>query len=234
MSTLIVNVDAGEHDDHQLDLELLQYVDALNIGLGGHAGDPKWSQQLAKRAMESGKRVHLHPGYPDRQRFGRVELDIPWTELAESLTVQRAVLPDVTACKFHGAIYNRSIVDAEFAQRLVQWCDKDGIDCLVTMDDSCLAGVAQDSGITVLRESFVDRRYVWTGDRLALQSRSESGAVITDVSDVLRQAKSIDEGNIVLADGTQRAIRCDTICFHGDSVNALALAKAIDEWKHDR
>ena len=149
MSTLIVNVDAGEHDDHQLDLDLLQYVDALNIALGAHAGDPTWSRELAKRAVESGKHVHLHPGFPDRECFGRVELDIPWSELAESLTAQRAVLPGVTACKFHGAIYNRSIVDAKFARRLVQWCNENDIDRLVTMDGGCLAGVAQDSGITV-------------------------------------------------------------------------------------
>lgn len=233
MKDLIVNVDAAESEHHQVDLELLPYVDALNVALGGHAGDPKWSRELAARANDQGKRVHLHPGYPDRKNFGRIDIAMPWDELAQSLTIQRDVLPDTTACKFHGALYNRSIGDREFAEQLIRWCKNSGVEEIVTMDSGCLADAARNESVAVLSEGFADRRYVLKNDRLELQPRSEPGAVLVDVLAGLGQTKLIGEGFVVLAGGEKHPIQCETVCLHGDGENALELARAIDNWKRE-
>ena len=227
--TIIVNVDAGEGEPNDpLDLKLLRHVDAINIALGGHAGEPAWSQELAERARSAGKRVHLHPGYPDREGFGRQPMQMEWPDLARSLSLQRAVLPQVQTCKFHGAIYNQAVLDNEFAKQLAGWCQDEGINEIVTPSQSCLAEAAEQRGIQILREAFADRRYVMNDHRLTLQHRSEAGAVIEIVSEAISQCNLItNDGRVQLADGTFAEISCDTICIHGDGKNAIELAATL-------
>ena len=227
--SIIVNVDAGEGaPGNPLDLELLKQVDAINIALGGHAGDPAWSQELAERALSIGKRVHLHPGYPDREGFGRRAMQIKWPDLATSLSAQRAILPQVQTCKFHGAIYNQAILDTKFAQQLARWCKDEGISEVVTPNQSGLAEAAERLGIKVLKEAFADRRYVMIDHRLTLQPRSQEGAVIENVSETLSQCNLIlNEGRVQLADGGFSQILCDTICIHGDGKHSVEVASKI-------
>ena len=227
-----LNVDAGEGDAKSTrDLALLPHIDAINIALGAHAGDPAWSRELADRALAMNKTVFLHPGYPDRPNFGRVEMNLPWQQLSESLSQQRDVLPNITGCKFHGAIYNRSTVDRDFADHVVAWCQTASIDTVVAPGDSCMADAAAQAGITVVREAFIDRRYVLRDGRLALASRNEEGAVIASRGEALAQVLRIMRGGVVvLADATEYPITCDTICLHGDHEGAVELAKMVREW----
>ena len=172
--------------------------------------------------------MHLHPGYPDREGFGRQPMQIKWPDLARSLSSQRAVLPQVRTCKFHGAIYNEAVLDAEFAQQLAQWCQDEGINEVVTPSQSCLAEAAERRGINVLREAFADRRYVMNHHQLTLQPRSEAGAVIEIVSEAISQCNLIaNQGRVQLTDGTFAEILCDTICIHGDGKNAIELAATL-------
>ena len=205
---------------------------AINIACGGHAGNPAWSRELAARALDHGVRVHLHPGYPDRAGFGRRPMDISWTELANSLREQRAVLPDTSVLKLHGALYNKAAHDACLAEQIADWCVEEGIREMVTMPETIGEKVAKERGITVLREAFADRRYVQRSGGLALQSRSDLGAVLHTCTEVVAQARSIVEQQCVtVADGRVFPVACDTICLHGDGPDALVLAQALKAWQ---
>ncbi len=231
---MLINVDIGE-SENELEFQLLQNVDLVNIALGAHAGSPAWSRQLYRLAMKSGKQVALHPGYPDRDGFGRRDLRLPWPTLLDSLNQQHAVLPDVTRCKFHGAIYNQAVVDDAFAKRLATWCDDSGITQIVTPPHSSLALAASSRGISVLREGFVDRRYQFTKDRLTLASRDDAAAVIEEVDDAMTQANQIaDHDRVRTIDGTTHPLQCDTLCFHGDSAHAIELSQRLRQWNELR
>ncbi|NND98270.1 MAG: hypothetical protein HKN47_13170 [Pirellulaceae bacterium] len=236
MTSFIINVDAGEGSPgSQVDLELLENVDAVNIALGAHAGNPTWSRELAARAVASGKRVHLHPGYPDREGFGRRSMQISWSELSDSLSVQRDVLPDVATCKFHGAIYHQAGNDRAMADQLTQWCIDHNISEILTPDASELALSAKSRGINVLREAFVDRRYRLADGRLQLQPRSEPGAIIDDVESAIAQAERIIlQQEVELVDHSVHPISCDTLCLHGDALHAVELSKALRDWRCEK
>lgn len=229
---MIVNVDAGEGDaGSSKDLALMQHVDAMNLALGGHAGDPGWTRELACLALDRGLRVHLHPGIPDRENFGRVAPEgMSWAQLVRSLTRQRAILPAVSACKFHGALYNLSTVDREMASKLVEWCLAEGVDELLVFPGGELEAVARGVGLRVVREGFIDRCYRRDGEqgRLVLAARELPGAVLEDVEAALKQARGLIGGKVVgLLEGGEAVVECETLCLHGDGVRALELAERL-------
>jgi len=224
-----INVDAGEDlAQRRRDLELLPWVGAVNIALGGHAGDPDWARDLAARAAAEGLRVHLHPGYPDREHFGRRALPMDWTELSASLTRQRAALPDVEVCKFHGALYNQAATDRALAENLAGWCVASRVTEVLTPPDSALAAACASAGVRVVREGFADRSYTVRDGRLGLAPRTERGAVLTEPAACVAQAMEIVEhGRVVLVEGRTHALVCDTLCVHGDTEDALAIVKRL-------
>ena len=229
MKRLLINADAGEGAaGSELDLQLLELVDALNIAVGGHAGDPAWSRELAARAQAAGVAVHLHPSYPDRTHFGRRDLDLPWDELRAALSEQRAVLPNVAVCKFHGALYNRAAVDYRLAEHLVTWAQLEGIHTLLAPAHSALAAAASDAGLTLLREAFADRAYVSAASGAVLAPRDQAGAVHHSLDAALNQTRQIaTTATVQLLDGGTHPMPCDTLCLHGDGPLAIELAAAL-------
>lgn len=230
---ILINADCAEGtpgSDH--DRDLVTCVDAVNLACGGHAGDPAWTRELAQHASACGVDVHLHPGYPDREHFGRRHLDMPWDRLRASLDAQRAVLPEVQAVKFHGALYNRSMGDDQLAARLADWCRATGITTVLAMPASALADAAAALGLQVLREGFADRAYEREGGGLRLCARGTAGAVLTDLPVAMAQVRAIVEsGEVPLRDGTRMPLQCDTLCIHGDADHGLALARALRLWQ---
>jgi len=230
--SLLLNIDAGEHEPGWAgDLAFLEVVDAVNLALGGHAGDPGWTRELAAEAEFRGVRVHLHPSYPDRENFGRYIMQMDWRDLSASLTEQRSVLPDCTVCKPHGALYNEAARDPELAARLSDWCLRQGIDEVLCSPGSAFAQAASSAGLRVLREGFADRAYVRDRDgSVVLAPRSQTGAVLDSVEAALVQAYHIStEGKVALLSGGEAELQCDTICLHGDAVSALELATRLRE-----
>lgn len=230
---MLVNVDAGEGEvGCRKDRALLDHVDAVNLALGGHAGDPGWTQELATEAQMKGVCVHLHPGFPDRENFGREPFPMEWGELAASLTEQRALLPEVRVCKFHGALYHEATNDRRLAGKLVAWCHEEGIEALLVFPGGALEAAAEKAEIAVLREGFMDRAYRLEGQeeggRLVLAERKVPGAVHGEVALCLAQArKIIEEGRVGLLGGGEATLDCETLCLHGDSATALELASRL-------
>ena len=154
---------------------------------------------------------------------------MPWPELASSLSQQRAVLPDCTGIKFHGALYNQAIHDKDLAERLLAWCQSEGLSLLVTMPGA-LATAAHAAGLQVRCEGFADRRYVVENEQLCLAPRSQPGAVITDAQASIAHVCDIIAHGGVEIDGSVQALAVDTWCVHGDGEHSLALLQALQAW----
>ena len=121
MSSIDLNADLGEGDPY--DEELLRIVSSCNVACGGHAGDAESMARTVRAAISNGVSVGAHPGYPDREGFGRVSGFSTGDALYESLTEQVTELASTAAhlgarlvhVKPHGALYNDAVRDPDLA-----------------------------------------------------------------------------------------------------------------------
>lgn len=232
-----LNADVGEEPDG-LDLAVVPWVTTVHVACGFHAGDPATMRRAVAAAVEAGVAVGAHPSYPDRDHFGRRELDRAPDRVAEDVAYQvgalcgvaRAAGAAVTSVKPHGALYHRMAADeacAAAVARAVAAVDP-GLALVVpaTLDDRSAAGRALAvAGPALRREAFCDRAYLADG---SLAPRQEQGALLADAGPAAAQAVAIVcGGQVVATDGTAVALRADTLCVHGDTPGAALVAGAV-------
>jgi 5-oxoprolinase (ATP-hydrolysing) subunit A len=207
-----LNADVGE--GLATDDELLRIVTSANVACGFHAGDEATMHRLCEAAAELGVAVGAHVGYRDREGFGRRELAVePSVIEAETVEqVERLRLHGrVAYVKPHGALYHRASVDEECATAIVSGVlAAGGPYALLAFPGSRLCAVAQDAGLFAVAEGFADRAYDTNGQ---LVSRSEPGALV-DPDAAVGQAVAL-------------AGAVGSICVHGDSPDAVALARRV-------
>src|SRR5436853_617191 len=171
-------------------------ITSANIACGGHAGNENTMRTTVELAMRNEVAIGAHPGYPDRERFGRVPMDIPARELIDSIQRQVDSLvaiasrmgARVTHVKAHGALYNQGERDAATARNIIFGIQAatGGHDLvIVAPPGSAMVEEASGMGMKVAREGFVDRAYEGDG---TLQSRSIAGSVLTDPADGIDDA----------------------------------------------
>jgi len=232
--TIDINADMGEGFGAYPagpDRELLDHVTSASVACGFHAGDPRVMDATVRAAVEAGVAVGAHVSYPDLVGFGRRHLQVSGEELVTDVLYQIGALEAFcrrhgTAVRFvkaHGALYNDLASDetlaAAFADALSAYGG--GMPALV-LAGSPAVEVIRDRGVDVVREAFADRAYTPDGH---LAVRGLPGAVITDGSVVTDRACRIAGGRPVEADdGTPLLVEADSICVHGDTPGAVALA----------
>ena len=232
-----INCDMGEIKDfvdNNTYAELMKYVTSINLACGGHAGDDDIMEEMIQIAKQKHVKIGAHPSYPDRENFGRLELNIGPEQLFESITSQIQKLIDIAKkedvriehVKPHGALYNIASNNnnlAELIGKSVQKIDpKLAIMCLA---GSPMVSILQKSGMNVITEAFADRAYNADG---TLRNRNLDGALITDPVHATNQAKLIANNQKVIAfDGSEVSIQAKTICVHSDTPNALEISKAV-------
>ena len=233
-----LNADLGEAGDEAgvaIERGLLALVTSAHIACGGHAGDEESMRATVQAALDAGVRVGAHPSYPDRAGFGRRPMEMAASDLASSLAGQIMALIDVAAAlgaglssvKPHGALYgevggNAATFDA-LAGVLVALCDPGT--ALVLPSGAPAVAWAGRAGIAVLEEGFADRAYTAGG---GLMARREPGSVYNEPARAAAQALGLAErGMVAASDGTTLTLAVDTLCLHGDSPNALAMARAV-------
>ena len=232
MATIDLNADLGEGDPY--DEELLQIVSSANVACGGHAGDTRTMAQTIRSAIANGVAIGAHPGYPDREGFGRQSGFMTGDALYESLTAQVAALADTAAqmgarlvhVKPHGALYNDAVKDIDLANIIARvTAETPGEPAFVGMANTELELAAERHGLRFIAEAFVDRAYEPDG---TLVSRKEPGAVHEDMAVATNQAVRLAEGGRVTArNGDEIDVRADTLCIHGDTPGAAEKAKAV-------
>ena len=216
------------------DEALLPLIASANVACGAHAGDPLVMDRTVALCARFGVAAGAHPGYPDRDGFGRRDLDMTTDELEASLLAQLGALwaiarsrgVELIHVKPHGALYNRAAKDATLAETVARAVRRFSADLvLVGLAGSAGLDACRAAGLRVAAEAFADRAYEADG---SLRSRRLPGAVLDDPSAAAAQAVSLAvDGRVRAMDGSWLPVRADTICLHGDTPNAPAYAAAV-------
>jgi UPF0271 protein len=213
---------------------MLRVVTSANVACGFHAGDPSTMLATCRTAAERGVVVGAHVSYRDLAGFGRRAMEVPARELRDEVLYQLAALhgvagvagAEVRYVKPHGALYNRIVSDEAQARAVAEAVGLfDGGLALLGLAGSAIERAAADAGLRFVREAFVDRAYRADG---TLVPRSETGAVLHGEADIAERALRLAaEGRVVAADGTDIAVEVDSLCVHGDTPGAVAMAEAV-------
>lgn len=218
-----LNIDLGELPEEPEELYALAHV--ANIACGGHAGDDASMMEALRRCKAHGTRAGAHPSYPDRAGFGRTAIAMAPDALRASVREQclalartaRALGVRVTSLKAHGALYHAASLEQLVARATIEGALEalgPGITVLGP-PAGAMADVARAAGLAYAREGFADRATRPDG---TLVPRGEPGAVIVDPSAAASVARAL------MTSG-----RFETVCVHGDTPGAVAIARAVRE-----
>ena len=228
-----LNADLGELGiDH--DTPLLASITSASLAAGFHAGDPSSLRALIRLTKDSGVAIGAHPSFNDRAGFGRRDMTVTSSEAEDLVVYQIAAVAGVAAVegvrlqhvKPHGALYNAAATDFTLAAAIVRGVAAvDPSLMLFAPSGSELLRAGRAAGLRVAAEGFADRAYQADG-RLA--PRDRPGAVVDEVDLVAARAlQMVTDRSVVALDGTTIRIEVDTICLHGDTPGAAALARAV-------
>ncbi len=216
------------------DEALLELVSSANIACGGHAGDRETMTNCIRRASALSLAIGAHPGYCDPEHFGRRPLALPMAEIESLLKKQIKELCSIAASentridhvRVHGALGNLTDADDAAAKTLASLLAQTfPTMALMTLSGSASESAARARGLPVIRQFFADRAYDRQGQ---LVSRQLEGSVLHDSAFIVeRLLRALDSGKLTSIDGQVIAIEFDTVCLHGDSPGALALAEDI-------
>jgi UPF0271 protein len=234
-----INADLGEEVGN--DAAIMPFISSCSIACGGHAGNTESIRNAVSLALAQGIKIGAHPSYPDPANFGRVKMEIAPHKLYESIREQLMLLIDHLAplgvplhhVKPHGALYNEACINEDLAIQVVGLI-KEVVPFakLYAPFASKLAQAAQESGVKVWFEGFVDRRYS-TG--LSLLERHQPGAVLHEWQDIRTQVEEMVLRNRVQsAPGDWEFIQVDTLCVHGDHPDAMQTAMQLREWLYGK
>jgi 5-oxoprolinase (ATP-hydrolysing) subunit A len=240
MAVIDINCDMGEgFGVYALgdDAGMLEIVTSANIACGFHAGDPLVMHRTLKGAKDNGVGVGAHPGFLDLWGFGRrpIHGERP-ADIEKIILYQVGALMGLAAdvghrvrhVKTHGALGNLAAEDRELAEavaRAVRTINRDLM--LVVMPGQQTEKAGEKFGLPLVREIYADRAYADNGN---LVSRRLEGAVIHD-ADVAaeRVIRMIADRAIISQSGKKLPTRIDSVCVHGDTPGAVAMARRLRE-----
>lgn len=217
----LLNIDLGELPEEDEQLYALAHV--ANIACGGHVGDEATIRQALERCARHGTRAGAHPSYVDREGFGRRALDVTPEMLRAQIVEQcarlaaqaRSLNVPVEFAKPHGALYHASNRDFALARAVVSAVREvlgPGV-TIIGPGAGALRDAAREAGLAYAREGFADRGTLPDG---TLVPRGQPGAVITDPLVAKENAVRLARGGTI-----------DTLCVHGDTPGAVAVAREV-------
>jgi UPF0271 protein len=232
MVRIDLNADVGESigDDEGV----ISSVSSANVACGFHAGNSTIMRTTVQLSKRHGVAVGAHPSFRDVEGFGRREIHVEAAELENLVAYQIRALATIALeegvrlshVKPHGALYNMAARDAALADaiaRAVRTVDPSLV--LFGLSGSELIAAGERAGLRVASEAFADRGYTPEG---TLAPRGTAGAVLTEAAEVARRAVGIaTEEAVTAVDGTSVSVKADTLCIHGDTPGAAALARAV-------
>lgn len=218
------------------DAAMLAIVSSANVACGFHAGDPAGILATLRSAAAHGVSVGAHVAYPDLVGFGRRNMDLSSADLQASVIYQIGALQGLAAAagtrvryvKPHGALYNFIAHDARQAADVIAAVKAvDASLGLVVLAGSALAGWAREAGLRTVEEAFADRGYRADG---SLVPRNQPGAVLHDPDAIAeRMLQLARDGTVTAVDGSVVRVHAQSICVHGDSPGAVAMAQRLRE-----
>ncbi|MET4591807.1 5-oxoprolinase subunit PxpA [Arthrobacter sp. 754] len=237
MTAIDLNSDVGESFGRWTlgdDNAMFASVSSANVACGFHAGDPSVIRRTCREAAAAGVVIGAHVGYRDLAGFGRRFLDISPGELADDVVYQIGALQALAAVegarvqyvKPHGGLYNAIVKHTAQAQAVVDAVKSvDSSLPIMGLPGSEVLRLAEQAGLRAVSEAFADRAYNPDG---TLVSRSLPGALLEDPEQVAEHVlRMATESTVRAIDGSVLKIRAESICVHGDSPGAVAMATAV-------
>jgi len=227
-----INCDMGEGTG--TDTFIMPWISSVNIACGYHAGDAATMRETAELALQHQVAIGAHPSFPDKETFGRAEMQLPasaiYDQVSEQIHTLAAIVKSAGGAlhhvKPHGALYNMSAKEERIAAAIAEAVfDHDPNLILYGLSGSLSLSVADEKGLRTANEVFADRTYQEDG---RLTPRTQPGALIKEEEKMLRQVlMMITEGSVISLSGKTVPVKADTICIHGDGEFAAAFAKSI-------
>lgn len=216
------------------DQGLLEVITSANVACGFHGGDPSIMRRVCAAAVERGVAIGAQVGYRDLHGFGRRFLDVAPAELTDDVLYQLGALDAfarvagdrVRYLKPHGALYNAIVSHDEQAAAVVEAVRRyDATLPVLGLPGSAWLRLAAEAGLTPVAEAFADRTYTPTGE---LVPRGEAGAVLEDPEEIAaRSVRMAVDGEIEAADGSVLKVDPRSLCVHGDTPGAVAVARGV-------
>lgn len=216
------------------DAALLDVITSANIACGFHAGDPDVMAETMRLAAKNGVGIGAHPGFADLKGFGRRRLNIGADELGNMIAYQlgaaegvaRSVGANIRHFKLHGALANMCAEDATLAKTCYSAALRVNPEIiLMVLAETAQQAVVQELGANWAGEIFADRAYE---DDATLVDRSKAGAILHDADMAAeRILNMLREDAIIAESGKRIPAKIDTICLHGDTPEAVEMARAL-------
>ena len=237
MPSIDLNADLAEgfgvwelgDDDAMLDI-----VTSANLACGFHAGNPVGLARTCRAAAARGVRIGAQVGYFDLAGFGRRRIDVEPAELTADVIYQigalqalaRAAGTTLGYVKPHGALYNTIVTDVDQARAVAEAVHTaDPTLPVLGLSGSVFFTEARRLGLRTVAEAFADRAYRPDGQ---LVSRSEPGAILDDPVQIAERVLAmVTTGTTTAVDGSVIAIKVESVCVHGDSPGAVAIASSV-------
>ena len=216
------------------DALILDCVTSANIACGGHAGDPETMYRTLRLAVDRGVKVGAHPGYADREGFGRRVIPMQAAEIGRMVAAQVGALSAIARMagtrvdyvKPHGALGNLAAADMAVANAIVSAVKAiDPMLAILAISGTDLEHAARAQAVRVYSEVFADRAYLANGQ---LVPRSQAGAVLHDAQDAAdRLIGYLRTGRMPVLGAEPIPLRADSICVHGDSPQAVEMVRHV-------
>lgn len=234
MPRIDFNCDLGEGCGD--DAAIMPWITSANIACGAHAGDAATIRETLRLCRQHGVIAGAHPGYDDREHFGRRDMELAPHEVGALIRNQLEHIAAIAReegvvlrhVKPHGALYNRSARDPLVAAAIAAAVrDFDPTLVLVGLSGSASTAAGDATGLRVAHEVFAERGY---GNDARLLPRGKPGAVLDTLEAALMQARMLAlHAQVRCAEGTLLSLRADTLCLHGDRDDAAIFARALHE-----
>ena len=233
---VLLNCDLGEGEAAETSDALLECIDLANIACGGHAGDEEMMRRVVRAARGRGVQAGAHPGWPDRESFGRGVVEVRAEDLSRLLSEQVGALQRVVRAeggavghvKLHGVLSCLCDERTDLAEACVDWMEAEleGAS-LVVGAGGLLHAVAEARGVPLLREICADRGYA--GEAL-LVPRGEAGESIGGAAEVERRMREwLATGFLEVGGGTQWLVEAETVGVTGDFLGSVEILRVVRE-----
>jgi UPF0271 protein len=216
------------------DAAMLGVVTSANIACGGHASDPDTMFATLRMAAERGVVIGAHPGYADPLGFGRRVIPMEPVEIARMVAAQVGALQGVAALagakvayvKAHGALANLAADRREVADAIASAVKAlPGDLAILAISGTELEAAGRAAGLPTYSEIFADRAYLPNG-RLVPRSRPDA-MVHGAKAAAERLIGFLDTRLMPVVGGDPIPLVAQSICVHGDSPDAVAMAREI-------
>lgn len=229
-----LNSDLGE--GAAFDADIIPLITSANVACGWHAGDSEIMEETISLCKDNGVAFGAHPGYPDKENFGRTNMDVTPKQVYDFTLYQLGALSAMAKAqgaalqhvKPHGAMYNMAAKRADLSDAIADAIkDFDDSIILLALSGSEMIEAAKRKDLKYASEVFADRAYEADG---TLRPRSLEGSMITDENEAIaRVIRMVKEGKVTAYTGEDVSLEAHSVCVHGDGPKALEFVKALNK-----